>query len=549
MSNGTPQAPADRATVRWQVAVLVLASLPIIFYRLGSYGLVNGDEGFYHYVSRRMLETGDWLRLEFTGQHQVYETFMNAPLQYWIRAGIIAAFGDSYWTMRIFSAVCALASVLMTYRLVLYLAGTRAAFVAGLLQLTTYQFIYMHSARTGELEPVVCFLFTFAAYLFLRAVEESRGFLPHHVALLALVNLKAPLVLLPVLAEVAYFVATPPARRHARRWLLGWWILPLGLVWHLYQYFTLGDEALATLSRMSGQASGSDLAREESGILHNVIFYSRVIVFGAFPCSILYPLALVGLRLTAPADERRKLRLLAFFAVTVLAFFVVVAKFFPWYVNPAYPFFCALTAIFLVRLPRLPRVWTVLAVALSATALAWVRLARYEPLSERSLRLPPRLVGWYEWAGLSPAVGVPLTFAMVCLLLVFALRSRPGRGLLPLGSALIAVLVTAGTYRVLGALADTDYVSELETVRREIEDKRARGEPLDLPIDIHEPGRVRVRYAFGDDFRIVLVRKPPGEEEQRVFFKLVREGQTAHDPRPRSRSARQRERDGEVEED
>ena len=50
-------------------------------------------------------------------------------------------------------------------------------------------------------------------------------------------------------------------------------------------------------------------------------------------------------------------------------------------------------------------------------------------------------------------------------------------------------------------------------------------------IPIHEPGRVRVRYAFGDDF--VIFRTPPGDKEPRVYFRLAREGQTPHDPRRR----------------
>ena len=72
------------------------------------------------------------------------------------------------WTMRILSALFAIASVLMTYRLTLYLVNDRrAAFLAGLIQLTTMQFVHLHSARTGELEPLITFLYTLCALLFL----------------------------------------------------------------------------------------------------------------------------------------------------------------------------------------------------------------------------------------------------------------------------------------------------------------------------------------------------------------------------------------------
>ena len=94
-----------RLSDAWAPAALIALSLPVLFYGLGSYSVVNADEGFYHYVARNMVETGNWLRLEFTGEHRIYDTFMNAPIQYWARGLVIAIFGDSLWTMRILSAV------------------------------------------------------------------------------------------------------------------------------------------------------------------------------------------------------------------------------------------------------------------------------------------------------------------------------------------------------------------------------------------------------------------------------------------------------------
>ncbi len=179
--------------VRVAVLVLVLLSLLFVFYRLGSYSVVNGDEAIYQDIALRMLDTGDWLTLRAGDEHRVYDTFMNAPIQYWARAALASTLGRNLWTMRIFSAGFALASVLMVYRLTLHMAGRRAAFLAGLIQLTTYQFLYLHSARTGELEPVLSFLFVAAAYLFIRAIEDpQRGFALHHLCLVALLNLKLP---------------------------------------------------------------------------------------------------------------------------------------------------------------------------------------------------------------------------------------------------------------------------------------------------------------------------------------------------------------------
>ena len=55
-------------------ALLVVLSIPLIFWGLGDYSLVNDDEEIYHVVARTMVETGDWTRLQFYDEHRVYDT-------------------------------------------------------------------------------------------------------------------------------------------------------------------------------------------------------------------------------------------------------------------------------------------------------------------------------------------------------------------------------------------------------------------------------------------------------------------------------------------
>ena len=69
-------------SARVGVFALIVLSIPIIFWGLGSYSVANNDEAYYHSVARTMVDTGNWLRLEFTGEHRLYDTFMNAPLHY-----------------------------------------------------------------------------------------------------------------------------------------------------------------------------------------------------------------------------------------------------------------------------------------------------------------------------------------------------------------------------------------------------------------------------------------------------------------------------------
>ena len=461
---------------RWSAAVLFALSIPLIFFRLGTYSVVNGDEAFYHYVARHMVETGNWLRLEFTGEHHVYETFMNAPLQYWARAVLIALFGDSNWTMRLLSAVFAVLSVLMTFRLVAHISTVRAGLVAGLIQLTTFQFLYMHSARTGELEPIVCFLLTLTAYLFLRALETGRSFVPHHLCLIALANVKLPLLVVPVAAELAYFASARPGWRRFRSWAAGGTLVALGLAWHVAQYLSLGEEARQMFARMGNQASGDALQRAHS-MSGNAVFYARTLIFGAFPYALIYPVAIAGLIATG---WRRGLgagiQLLLLYPAAVYGFFIVVAKFYPWYIIPVYPFASGLVAIWLDRVVEERRSASLLASAALVFGLAvWVGVGNYNPFAVRALEPLPYLLSWRELAGIGPVLGVPLVVLVIAAALALVWRASGPRFVRPVSLLFLSVLVAVGSYRVVFPLRYTQHRSQMEALREQIDRDRAAG--------------------------------------------------------------------------
>ncbi len=188
MNTHSPQASRSGSFWGSQLLLVLLAS-PLLFYGLGSYGIVNGDEAIYHYFARHMVQSGDWFRLVFAGEDRFIDAFTHAPLYSWAKAVVILVFGDSLYTMRVLSACMGVLSILATYHLVAHIANVRAAFLAGLIQLTTLQFVYLHSARTGEMETSLTLAFTLSALFFLRAVKDGRSFIPHHLCLVALINL------------------------------------------------------------------------------------------------------------------------------------------------------------------------------------------------------------------------------------------------------------------------------------------------------------------------------------------------------------------------
>lgn len=495
------------------IALLALLSLPLIAFRLGSYSLVNGDEAIYHAMAEHMVESGNWLRLEFLGEERVYDTFMNAPLQYWARGLLIALFGSNLWTVRLLSALFGLASVAMTFGLVRSFAGRRAAFMAALVQVTTYQFIFLHAARTGELETSVCFVLTLAALLFWRGVEREASFLPHHICLAALVGLKAPLVLVPLMAEIAFFALDRSSRPRLRSWLAtGLLVAPFSLAWHLSHMLASWDAFVAVASQMASEATAPSGSAARTGWLR---YYGTRLVFGAFPVVLVYPLALAELAGERDDRQRRQLQLVALYGLAVFAFCLAVAKRGPWYFIPAYPFLSALVGVWLAGVARRPSGTPLLAGLAVASALAiWLDVdLRMNPFGSPAYRIPME-VGWRHLGSLAPALGVPAT-ALLAFCGLLALRARVGVGFSPvLAVGLAVALVGTAAVRAGFGLTYTDHESELARLRRELDAAEAAGLPVAFPIALPRGQEWIARYTFGRDYTLARYVEPRGSGEE-----------------------------------
>jgi len=458
---------------------------------------VHCDEGFYHTVARQMLRSGDFWHLDFAGEPRLYDTFMNAPLQYWARAALIAALGDGAWSMRILSATMGLATVLLTWRLARAVAGPAAALLAGLLLLTNLQFVYWHSARTGELETTLSFLLALAAACFTRALEQGRPFWRHHAVLLVLLNVKSPVVAIPLLAETAFFATDRAARVRFAPWALSFLaVLPLGLAWHFGQAVAQADEALAVAAKMLGQAVGLDpqVARREAGPLVNLTAYAGVASFGAYPHVAVYvPALLSGLR-RAPGTL---LRVLALYVAALIVFYATVAKHLPWYIVPVHPLLSVFAGIWLERLWReIPGRATLLAACAVLALALWVGLPApdFNPFAnsawnrapERALRALPGPAS--AALGAAGVAGAALVAA------------RLGRTRL-VGRTLVVALLALGLARVLAPLAHLGYVSPTEELYHRIERDRLAGRPIETPIPLPERTGCIATYYFGDAFR------------------------------------------------
>jgi 4-amino-4-deoxy-L-arabinose transferase-like glycosyltransferase len=137
--------------------------------RIGGFVLQDPDEGRYAEIPREMVEVGDW-----TTPHLNYvKYFEKPPLLYWLIALSYETFGTSEWSARLISALAALATLVIVYRLGLALFGRRAALLAAGVLATSPLFFVLSQVVLIDGLLTTCFTATMAALLMAHRAEDK----------------------------------------------------------------------------------------------------------------------------------------------------------------------------------------------------------------------------------------------------------------------------------------------------------------------------------------------------------------------------------------
>ena len=151
------------------LALLLLVAVPLLFAALGV-SFLDPDEGLYADIPQRMLDDRDWIIPRFNGLPYLEKP----PIYYWIAAASLAVLGRAESAVRLGSALTALGTVLLAWRMGRRLYGPDAGLRAGIMLATTAGFaLYVRKAST---DFVFVFCLALALYGFVRDVERpDRG--------------------------------------------------------------------------------------------------------------------------------------------------------------------------------------------------------------------------------------------------------------------------------------------------------------------------------------------------------------------------------------
>lgn len=496
---------------RLQLLILILLSLLIFGYNLGANSLHNDDEAKHAVVAREAATQGHWLPLTYNGRTY----YSKPPLRIWLTALTFKVAGINEWTVRIWSGIFALLTVLALYLLGRRIWNDRLAFLSALILLTSHQYVYNHCARTGETDSLLILCWTCGLLLLQLAIQQTnRKMLFISAAFIGLCGIVKHLGFIPIVLAVAigYVVLAGAWRSFPMKT----WFVSLGVVlaaalpWHLAMWFLKGQEFinayfLGEVVEKRMRVKPPSRTWTSPGQYISILTMVR----GFFPWSFLLPFALGDL--IGSRRFRRDWLLPTLWLVVALFVTVLSGRKFTWYVLPAFPAAAILVARLLDRFlasssTRFAQVGVLLGgIAAMATLTTAATHNPFEFIARRQM-LNYAFLGNIRTPETSLAIAVAELLAIagvVALVYYFLGRTRKPEFLQEsMRTGLMMMILGLALYTVIVPLQHSRHKTTLHLMAIASQEHLIDGEVLHIALPQKKTKSTRFSYYFGaSDFR------------------------------------------------
>jgi 4-amino-4-deoxy-L-arabinose transferase-like glycosyltransferase len=165
----------ERTPLKSRTLLLFFLAVAILYgSALGTIPLLEPDEGRYAEIPREMLASGDFVTPHLNGV--VY--LEKPPLFYWGTAASLAAFGETEFGARCFTAAVSVAGIFLTYWMGATLAGWRTGLYAAIVLSTSFYYYAVGRLNTLDMTLAVLLLLSiFPAFLYHSGKRGSRAYL------------------------------------------------------------------------------------------------------------------------------------------------------------------------------------------------------------------------------------------------------------------------------------------------------------------------------------------------------------------------------------
>ncbi len=462
-------------------AALLAITLMVFFVNLGEPGMYAPQEGRAGIIVRNMVDTGDYLDIQFKG----HDTTEKPIFFYWLCLLSYKIFGFNEFAFRFPAAAASCLGVLLAYLFGKRIYGEKTGLVAGFVLATCLSFV--NFGRVARIDIVLGVAYAWAMYLLYRGYFENMKanwrLYPFYAVLGVCVLIKGPVsVALAGLGVVIFALAR-------RDWRIFWELKPIsGMIigsivtcpWFIYEWYRTNGAYTSNFLLSHNVERYLGIAGTYGGGKRKpVLFYVPNLLAGALPWSVFLPFAAAKLlfvwKALKPKDcalaswlcskslsALKSLRpqtwfLLSWFA-SVFIFFSFSAYKRPDYLMPLYPCIAVLLARIVVlmqdRAWKLNKVWLAAWTGLGAIAglfLVLVKTGAAAAIAEPCLSdMVPCVSERDAQTALQIFKMIDANFIGFCLLGVFGLLLIYGccklfeRGSLVKGAVAIAGIAFAG---------------------------------------------------------------------------------------------------------
>ena len=337
---------------KWvDVCLLILVGLFSFTYNL-QISLFEGTEGLYGQVAREMVQSGEYLRLTFQGQHY----FSKPPMFFWMIGGFTNLFGDNEVALRLTGSLFSLGTMVLTFVLGRTLFSWNVGFWAAFIFATNHVFLWY--GRRVLIDSTLTFFMTVAlvGWVFASRKEASPAWPLISFLGMTLGTMVKSLhgFVLPFLLIVTYSILVRNFRP-LKQW--GFWVglmlfffvltVSVSTLGHSAQYQFSWGSVLYQISNWSSLAGSAGSFKIPS--------YLYLIWFDFLPWSVLIPTSLIFLFSLRPFKNNSEL---LFILLWFLGYFLVLCfsryKREP-YLMPLVPAFALIIGYYLVALTsRIP---------------------------------------------------------------------------------------------------------------------------------------------------------------------------------------------------
>jgi len=328
----------------WPFLVLLTVSLPVLFWKLGTGSLHDWDEAIYAQISKEFVRSGDWLTPHW-GQQLWFE---KPPLYMWLTALCYRLFGvDAFWA-RAASAFAGMGVVLMTFATGKLVHNTRTGLLAGIILLTSMQFVFASRFGTTDVMLTLFTLLAIYGYLRLQEASEQRKwwYLIGASVGLALMTKGAAGAIAPLIVGFAMLLDGQLLRAARSRyaWEGAGIALLLVVPWHCYMTMQHGQRFIDEYIGYHVIARTAKPLEENGG---DAFYYFDVLFRHFFPWALLLPF--VAAPIVRSIKIKSPTRTLWLAILLPLGLYSIVQTKLFWYITPIYPVLAICVAHFIMR--------------------------------------------------------------------------------------------------------------------------------------------------------------------------------------------------------